>query len=59
VGDNITVLQGLLLIPLRNAIFGLMATVLGMIIGSITLAVKRKPPQGHAESSLNHRPGIM
>lgn len=47
VGDSITVLQGLLLIPLRNVFFWIvMATVLGIIIGSITLAVKRKPPQG-------------
>jgi hypothetical protein len=43
VGENVSVLTGLLLIPLRNVlIWTVMVTVLGMIIGSITLLLKRK-----------------
>jgi len=47
VGENITPLNGILLIPLRNAIIWIvMATILGIIIGAIALAVKRKRPEG-------------
>jgi hypothetical protein len=43
VGENVGVWTGLFLIPLRNVlIWVVMATVLGMIIGSIALLVKRK-----------------
>ncbi len=43
VGDNISALMGLLVIPLRNAaIWVIMALVVGMVVGSITLLLKRK-----------------
>jgi len=43
VGENVGVLSGLFLIPLRNLLIWIvMVTVLGMIIGSITLLLKRK-----------------
>ncbi|HTY63836.1 MAG TPA: hypothetical protein VMG30_16430 [Acidobacteriota bacterium] len=47
VGENVGVWTGLLLIPVRNVfIWVVMATILGTIIGSITLLLKRKgsPP---------------
>jgi hypothetical protein len=44
VGDDVRPLMGLLLIPLRNAILWvIMASIVGMIVGSITLLLKRKP----------------
>ncbi len=43
VGEGVTALQGLLLVPLRNAgIWIIAAIIIGMIIGSGILAVKRK-----------------
>jgi hypothetical protein len=43
VGENVGVWTGLILIPLRNVlIWVVMATIIGMIIGSITLLLKRK-----------------
>ena len=46
VGDDVSALDGLLLIPLRNALIWIvMALVVGMIVGSITLALKRRPVQ--------------
>ena len=43
VGDNVGVWTGIFGIPLRNVlIWVVMATVIGMIIGSITLLLKRK-----------------
>ena len=43
VGDNVDVWNGMLLIPLRNvAIWVVLATIIGMIIGSITLLIKRR-----------------
>jgi hypothetical protein len=45
VGPNVDALTGILLIPLRNIlIWVVLATILGMIIGSITLLVKRANP---------------
>lgn len=44
VGPDVSALQGLLVIPARNALIWIvMATVLGMIIGGIVLFTKRKP----------------
>ena len=44
VGPDVSALQGLLVIPVRNALIWIvMATVLGMIIGGIILFRKRKP----------------
>jgi hypothetical protein len=44
VGPDVSALQGLLVIPARNALIWIvMATVLGMIIGGIILFRKRKP----------------
>jgi len=44
VGPDVSALQGLLVIPVRNALIWIvMATVLGMIIGGIVLFTKRKP----------------
>ncbi len=43
VGENVSKVQGLIVIPLRNAvIWVVMATIVGMIIGGITLAIARK-----------------
>jgi hypothetical protein len=43
VGENVSVWAGMLFIPLRLLlIWTVMATILGMIIGSITLLLKRK-----------------
>jgi hypothetical protein len=43
VGENVSVWTGILFIPLRNLLIWIvMATILGMIIGSITLLLKRK-----------------
>ncbi len=43
VGDNVTLLNGLLMIPMRNAmIWVIMATIVGMLIGSIALLLTRK-----------------
>jgi len=43
VGDNIDALTGLLVIPLRNALFWIvMAVFVGMIIGSVVLLLKRR-----------------
>jgi hypothetical protein len=43
VGPDVGALQGLLVVPLRNAlIWVVMATVLGMIIGGIVLYMKRR-----------------
>lgn len=45
VGDNVGLWEGLLWIPLRNLIIWIaIATVLGMIVGSITLFLKRHKP---------------
>jgi hypothetical protein len=45
IGPNVNALTGILLIPLRNIlIWVVLATILGMIIGSITLFVKRADP---------------
>jgi hypothetical protein len=45
VGPNVDAMTGILLIPLRNIlIWVVIATILGMIIGSITLLVKRANP---------------
>jgi hypothetical protein len=47
VGDNVSVLNGMLLIPLRNAVIWVVSAVIaGMIIGSITIwlrKITRKP----------------
>lgn len=44
VGPDISPLQGYLIIPLRNALIWIvMATIVGMIIGGITLRLCRKP----------------
>ncbi len=49
VGDNVSIGMGLFIIPVRNAlIWIIMATVIGMIIGSITLLLKRKAPASAA-----------
>lgn len=43
VGDNIDALTGLLIIPLRNVAYWIiMAVIVGMIVGSATLLLKRK-----------------
>jgi hypothetical protein len=43
VGENVSVLSGILLIPLRNLlIWVVMAGIIGIIIGSITLLLTRK-----------------
>jgi len=43
VGEGITPLNGYLLIPARNAIFWIVsATIVGLIIGGITLLIKRR-----------------
>jgi hypothetical protein len=45
VGDNVSFLSGVLVIPVRNAlIWVVVATILGMIIGSVTLLLVRKKP---------------
>ncbi len=47
VGESVSMLQGILVIPLRNAaVWVVFAVVVGMIIGGITLAIARKssPP---------------
>jgi len=44
VGDNVSLFSGVLFIPVRNAlIWVVFVTVVGMIIGSITLLIRRKP----------------
>jgi hypothetical protein len=46
VGDGVSALQGLVIIPVRNALIWIVtATIVGMIIGSVTLLLKRKAPQ--------------
>jgi hypothetical protein len=46
VGENVGVWTGILIIPLRNVlIWVVMSTIIGMILGSITLLVKRKAPE--------------
>jgi len=43
VGQGVSSLEGYLLIPFRNlVIWTLAATVIGMILGGITLAVRKK-----------------
>jgi len=43
VGENVGVWDGIFFIPLRNLLIWIvMATIMGMIIGSITLLLKRK-----------------
>jgi hypothetical protein len=43
VGENVSLLKGVLIIPVTNAaIWVVFATVVGMIIGGITLAIARK-----------------
>ncbi len=43
VGEGVTALQGLLLIPIRNLlIWVVIGTLVGMIIGSVVVAVKRR-----------------
>jgi hypothetical protein len=43
VGENVSVWNGIFLVPLRNVlIWVVMATIIGMIIGSVTLLLKRK-----------------
>ncbi len=43
VGDGVTSLEGYLLIPFRNlVIWTIFATVVGMILGGITLAVRKR-----------------
>jgi hypothetical protein len=43
VGDNVSLVNGALLIPVRNAIIWIvLATVVGMIIGSVTLLLSRR-----------------
>ena len=45
VGDNVSLLSGLLFIPVRNALIWVVAaTIVGMIIGSVTLLLNRKKP---------------
>ncbi len=42
VGEGVTPLQGYLLIPVRNALFWIVAaTIVGAIIGGVTLAIRR------------------
>lgn len=49
VGEGVSALQGLLVIPLRNAaIWIISAVIIGMIIGSVTLAIKRKTASAKA-----------
>lgn len=44
VGDNVTPLMGLLVIPARNAVYWIIfAVIVGMILGGITLLIARKP----------------
>ena len=44
VGENVSLLSGVLIIPVRNAlIWVVFVTIVGMIIGSITLLIRRKP----------------
>jgi len=51
VGENVGAWTGLLLIPIRNALIWIgMATIAGMIIGSVTLVLKRKTPTPAAAS---------
>ena len=43
VGDNVSPLQGLLIIPVRNALLWIVfAAAIGMILGGITLALKKR-----------------
>jgi hypothetical protein len=45
VGENVSLLSGVVIIPVRNAlIWVLAATIIGMIIGSVILLIKRKKP---------------
>ena len=45
VGDDVTALSGYLLIPVRNLLIWVgMATVIGMVLGSITLWIRRRKP---------------
>jgi len=42
VGENVSVLSGIVIVPLRNVlIWVIMTTIIGMIIGSVTLLLKR------------------
>jgi hypothetical protein len=56
VGENVSVWTGLIFIPLRNVlIWVVMATILGMIIGSVALLLKRK---GSAPAHTTSAPGL-
>jgi hypothetical protein len=45
VGENVGTFMGVLIIPVRNALIWIvMVTILGMIIGSVTLLLKHKAP---------------
>jgi hypothetical protein len=45
VGENVSFVNGVLIVPLRNAVFWvILASAVGMIIGSVTLALARKKP---------------
>ncbi|MDQ7063662.1 MAG: hypothetical protein Q9P90_05370 [candidate division KSB1 bacterium] len=49
VGEGVTPLQGYLIIPARNALFWTVAAALvGMLIGSIAILIKRRSPAGEA-----------
>ncbi len=51
VGDNVGALNGLLIIPIRNAlIWVVFATVVGMLIGAITILIRRRKPEGAASA---------
>ncbi len=51
VGDNIDALRGLLIIPVRNGLIWIIqASILGMIIGSVTLLLTRKKPAAKASA---------
>ncbi len=44
VGEGVTPLMGYLIVPIRNAVaWVVFATLLGMILGGITLLLKRQP----------------
>jgi hypothetical protein len=51
VGEGITPLQGYLVIPVRNALFWIVAaTIVGAIIGSVALAIKRRSVAAKAQA---------
>jgi hypothetical protein len=46
VGEGVTPLQGYLVYPIRNALVWIVfATLLGMILGGITLRLRRRPAE--------------